>query len=112
MEMLRVRQDDQDWERWYAHYREIVLTPNDKDFALHIRNGLNINLETTALYLLVSSIFVPQLRHWWCVLPASIWGLIVFAEVFWEYRKRTDHWTTLSVQVKYLSELQAGTPSD
>lgn len=109
-EMLGVQKDDQDWERWYNHFHEIVLKPDDKDFSLHIRNGLRINLETTALYVLVGALFVPHLRRWWCILPASIWGLVFLAEVFWEYKKKTDRWTTLSAQVKYLSDLRQETP--
>lgn len=106
MQLFNAQQDDQEWQRWYNHYHEIVLTPDDKNFALHIQNGLYSNLEATAIYALASSIFVAQLRHWWCILPACLWAAKFGAELFVEYRRRTDPWTTFSLQVKYLSDTQ------
>jgi len=95
--------DDGKWEQWYDHYHQIVLQQRDPDVDPHVRTGLNFNLQTAALYVLISAIVVPRVRHWWCVLPACLWFLILLAEIYWAWKRFSDKWYTLSDQLKYLS---------
>ncbi len=101
--------DDGDWARWYDHYHQIVLQPGSHDFVSYVRTGLNFNLETAALYVLVGAALVPSVRHWWCILPACVWLLILVAEVFSAWTRFTDKWSTLSEQIKYLAGEGRGT---
>jgi hypothetical protein len=102
-EKLKAEVDDGEWSRWYDHYHQIVLQPELRDFVSHVQTGLNLNLETAALFVLVSATVVPGLRHWWCILPACMWVLMLVAEVFSAWRRFTDRWLTLSDQIKYLA---------
>jgi hypothetical protein len=97
--------DDANWAQWYDHYHRIVLTGRDKwDVQRHVMHGLSFNLETAALYTLTSALFVPSLRHWWCMLPASMWVLILVAQQFDSVHRFRDQWTTITEQIEYLSE--------
>ncbi len=99
---LSAQRDDQDWNGWYDQYHRTVLEP--REFTHQVRNSLNANLEATAYYLLVSTIWVPAIRHWWFVLPACVWTLISALEIYWIVHQARDKWATLSAQIKYLSE--------
>lgn len=103
LEKIQSDMNDSEWEQWYDHYHRIVLEPISPDVSWHVRTGLNFNLETTAVYVLVSAVFVPSLRHWWCILPASLWFLLLFAESYSILKRAGDKWSTLSDQIKYLS---------
>jgi hypothetical protein len=95
--------DDTNWAEWYNHYHKLVIQPDDRDVLSHVRMGLNDSLETTALYVLLSAVFVHDLRHWWCIGPASIWTLSIFGSTYWAWKQLTDKWSTLHAQVRYLS---------
>ena len=97
--------NDSEWARWYDHYHAIVLRPSDRDVVMHVRRGLEFNLETAAVYVLISAWFVPAVRHWWCILPACLWTLDLLNNGFWEARNVMDRWTTLSRQITYISEI-------
>jgi hypothetical protein len=88
---------------WYDHYHQIVLQPREQDFVWHVQNGLNFNLETTAVYVLIGALVVPSVRHWWCIVPACMWLLLLVAEVYTALQQLSNKWLTLSAQVKYLS---------
>src|SRR6267378_7001196 len=104
-ERLGAEIDDANWAQWYDHYHRIVLTRRDKwDVQRYVMHGLRFNLETAALYTLVSVLFVPSLRHWWCILPASMWVAILVAEQWDGLRRFRDQWTTITEQIEYLSE--------
>jgi hypothetical protein len=103
-ERLNAEMDDLQWEQWYDHYHEIVLKPADRDVFQHVRWGLNLNLETAALCVLLSAPVVPRLRHWWCILPACLWLSILLAEEYSGWKQYTNRWSTLSAQIKYLGE--------
>jgi hypothetical protein len=102
-EKLTTEMDDMNWAYWYDHFHRIVLFDQRKhDFQWHVHRGLIFNLETTGLYVFISALFVPRLRHWWCLLPACMWVLTLIAI---EYSNLTDYmnkWSTLSEQTKYL----------
>jgi cellulose synthase/poly-beta-1,6-N-acetylglucosamine synthase-like glycosyltransferase len=61
-----------------------------------------------ALYALLSTPFVSGLRHWWCVLPAVLWTLILVAEQYAAVRRISDPWSTLTQQIEYLYEEDPG----
>jgi hypothetical protein len=103
-EKLAADMADLQWEQWYDHYHRIVLRPDDRDSFFHVGYNLRINLEAAALYGLVSAMFVPRLRHWWCILPSCIWVLMLVAEEYSAVQNRNNKWTTLSTQIKYLFE--------
>jgi hypothetical protein len=96
--------DDMKWEGWYDHYHQIVIKPDERDFAFHVRSGLNFNMEATSLYVLISALFVPGLRHWWCILPACLWIFVAFTEIYSTWHSYMNKWGSLSAQIKYLSE--------
>jgi hypothetical protein len=95
--------NDFEWEQWYDHYYRIVVEPTSPDLSWHVRTGLNFNMETSALYVLISAVFVPSLRHWWCILPSCLWVLLLFAESYSIAKRISNKWSTLSDQIKYLS---------
>lgn len=102
---LQSEKDDTDWALWYDHYHKIVIRPDDQDVVFHVRHGLGFNLETTALYVLVSAIFVRDLRHWWCIAPASLWSLSLIGSEYWGWKQLSDRWATLNTQITYLSKI-------
>ncbi len=100
--------NDGDWERWYRHYHWLVLKPGDRDVVQHVQNGLSFNLQTASVYALISVAFVPELRHWWCILPASWWTFDLLNGTFWGVRNGADWWFTLDQQITYLTQLPRG----
>jgi hypothetical protein len=108
-EKLEAEMDDLVWAEWYDHYHHRVLTSRDGwDVQRHVLHGLNFNLETTAVYALLSTPFVPGLRHWWCIFPAVFWTFLLFAEQYAGLGRVKDPWSTLTQQIEYLSEEDVG----
>jgi hypothetical protein len=109
LEKLGTEMDELAWAGWYDRYHHRVLISRDNwDVQRHVLHGLNFNLETTALYTLLSTPFVASLRHWWCILPAVFWTLILIAEQFDSLRRFKDPWSTLTQQIDYLSDEDFG----
>lgn len=103
-EKLNADAADLAWSQWYDYYHQIVLWPDPRDFDLYFRWGLNLNLEAAAVYALVCSVFLPEIRHWWWIAPAWIWvaiGLLEFTNIV---MRATNKWSTVSDQIKYLSD--------
>ena|ERR1700730_17988258 len=92
---------------WYDHYHSIVLIRDNPDVRCQVHYGLSSNLEVSAIYVLLSAILVPVVRHWWCILPSCMWVLIFLAEEYTGLKRYTDRWSTLSDQIKYLSASDA-----
>jgi hypothetical protein len=107
-ERMDAAMDDANWARWYEHYHQLLIQPDDRDVVWHVRNGLNFNLQTASLYVLISALVVPSIRHWWCILPACMWVLDLVGEFCWLVKQFSDKWSTLPEQIKYLS---GGSPS-
>jgi hypothetical protein len=42
-----------------------VLSDPERDFQWYVGHGLAFNLETTAVYVVLSAFVVPAVRHWW-----------------------------------------------
>ena len=105
-EQIQTQMNDASWGAWYDHFHVLVLQPSDRDWFFHLRWGLNINFETAGLIVLVGSLFVPALRHWWFILPSLLWVLLLGAEEYNGSRQYRDKWSTLSKQVKHLLESQ------
>jgi hypothetical protein len=82
----------------------VLSEGREKDFNWQVRNALNFNMEVTALYVLVAAVVVPALRHWWVMLPSSIWILLLLAEAYAVVRQAGNKWSTLTRQIKYLSD--------
>jgi hypothetical protein len=108
LEKIESEIDDGNWEQWYAHYHSVVIFDYGKR-ELHwwVRRGLNFNLETAALYTLMSAFVVPGLRRWWIILPACIWVFILVAEQFASISEVMNKWSSLSRQIQYLMEQEA-----
>jgi hypothetical protein len=103
MEKLDREMDDNSWEQWYAHYHSVVLFDYQKREAdWWVRRGLNFNMETAALYTLVSAFVVRGLRHWWIILPACMWLLLLIAEQYASVSEVYNRWSSLSRQIHYL----------
>lgn len=103
-ERLSLELDDTKWAGWYEHYHQVVLQPSGQDWHFYMTRGISLNLEATALYVLISACFVPSLRHWWCIVPACIWVLILLGQELGEVKRYMEKWSTLFAQIKYLSE--------
>jgi hypothetical protein len=101
---LNAQIDDGNWAQWYDHFHLIVLNPDKRDFQWYVRYGLNFNLETAAVYVLLSAVVVPGVRHWWCIVPAWMWAHVLLVETCMGLMRSTDKWLTLSAQIKYLSD--------
>jgi hypothetical protein len=63
-EKLQTEIDDGDWQQWYDHYHRIILSNPERDFQWYVGHGLAYNLETTAVYVVLSAFVVPAVRHW------------------------------------------------
>ena len=98
--------DDMRWSTLYSHYHQVLLQPSDQDVQRHIRGGLSFNFFAAALYVLVSAAIVPEVRHWWCIVPAAAWVFAVAAEFVAQLRRAFDKWSTLQDQIAYLSSGQ------
>lgn len=103
MEKLNSEIDDSRWAEWYDHYHTIVLFGQDKrDFDSYVANGLNVNLASASVYILLSALFVPSVRHWWYILPACIWALIYASVEYSGFANLKNYWSTLNKQIEYL----------
>lgn len=104
-EKLETEIDDGKWAWWYDHYHQKALLSRDKwDVQRHVAHGLSFNLETTAMYVLTAAAIVPSIRQWWCIVPATIWTLLLIADQYNSVRRFKDPWATLSEQIEYLSD--------
>jgi hypothetical protein len=106
LEKFNADVDDGNWARWYDLYHELVLDTDKRDVQWFVQTGLSFNLETAGLYVVLSAPFVPSVRHWWCIVPASYWALLLIGQSWSEPRRYRNKWSTLSAQVAYLSEKQ------
>ena len=96
--------NDMRWEQWYDHFHFVVLQQVDRTFESYVRTGLSFNLQAAALYTLVSATVVPAIRHWWCLLPAAMWVTLLLADTYRLAASFTDKWSTLTAQLRYLSD--------
>jgi hypothetical protein len=103
-EKLKSDMNDFEWEQWYDHYHQVVIWPPERPFEWHVQNGFNFNLQAASLYILIGAVLVPSVRHWWCILPASLWALFLLAEMIFMWNRYTNRWSTLSEQIKLLSQ--------
>lgn len=95
--------DDGKWAQWYDQYHHVILARRPRwDVQAYVQHGLSFNLETAAVYVLISMLLVPSLRHWWCIVPASIWTLILVAQQYTSVVHYKDTWSTLTEQIEYL----------
>lgn len=97
--------DDMHWENWYDHYHHVILQPESRPTEWYVQNGFNFSLQTTSVYVLLSSPFVPSVRQWWCIGPACFWLFLLVAESYASVRRLFDKWATLDEQIRYLSGL-------
>jgi hypothetical protein len=103
-EKLKSDINDSEWEQWYDHYHQVVIWPPERPFEWHVQNGFNFNLQAASLYILISALVVPSVRHWWCILPASVWVLFLLAEMLFMWNRYTNRWSTFTEQIKLLSQ--------
>lgn len=102
VEKINSEIDDSRWSEWYDHFHRIVLGQDEQDFGSYVANGLNINLASTSVYVLLSAPFVPAVRHWWCVFPACVWVSMYAAREYTSVVNLTNQWFTLAKQIEYL----------
>lgn len=103
-EKLNAEIEDGNWASWYDHFHVLVLSERNRDFHSSVWQGFASNLGATAIYVLICATFVPGVRHWWCILPACLWVFLLAAEVYGAIQRYTSKWSTLSEQIRYLSE--------
>jgi hypothetical protein len=103
LEKLRTEINDGAWAQWYDLYHQIILEPDEVDIPRQIKGGLDFNLEAAGLYALISAAFVPEVRHWWCIVPASLWVFALICVSVYQLRQATDKWGTLHAQIRYLA---------
>jgi hypothetical protein len=105
LEKINADIEDGKWAEWYDHYHQIViLDRHGRDVEWYVQRGLSFNLETAALYIVMSSFLVPGTRRWWWLLPSYFWVSIFVANQYSSLHQATNKWSTLSEQIKYLSE--------
>jgi hypothetical protein len=97
---------DMEWKKWYDHYHQLVLEPDDTDFVLHVRNGFNMNMEYASMYLLLSMLFVPATRQWWCVVIALGWIAVSVLEFGAGLTRYFNKYSTLDRQILYLNRIE------
>ena len=97
--------EDAEWARWYRHYHKLVLAPPDEDVLYYVHRGLSFNLQVAALYVLISLFFVPALRTWWCILPASFWAVSLVGQEVAGFQEMAEWWSTFDKQITYLTEI-------
>jgi len=107
-ERLQNLREDMEWERWYRHYHFVLLNPSESDIVFYVQRGLQFNLETASLYALVSLLFVPGIRHWWLVAPATFWAFGLITYEIYGVHKALNMWSTLDRQITYLTERACG----
>jgi hypothetical protein len=103
IEKSKTELDDFYWAQWYDHFHRIVLEPSDRDFA-HMWSAIDANFGTAGLFVLLSSILIPSLRHWWSLVPAVGWTIVLIGQEYTNQDKYKNQWSTLSTQIKYLFE--------
>ena len=105
VEQIESEMNDSHWERWYDHFDRLVRQEKTPvDWTTQMRHGLEFNFKATALYVLISAIWVPAVRHWWCILPASLWTIFFVLKEWVDVQSVRNKWWTLSAQIKYLLE--------
>jgi hypothetical protein len=104
-EKLQAEIEDGAWAQWYDHYHYLLLRPDDKDIFQHFRQSLNSCFQTASVYILVSALLVPGVRHWWLIFPSCFWLLILVAESYNGITRYNNKWSTLTDQIKYLGDL-------
>jgi hypothetical protein len=97
--------DDMNWEQWYDQYHAMVVLPVDQTIEAYVGNGLSFNLQAASVYVLISALYVPGVRHWWWLLPSCAWCVIFVAQSYTTLQRFFNKWSTLSDQIKYLSKL-------
>jgi hypothetical protein len=97
--------NDTRWSQWYTQFHSIVLAEQSKEWMTQVRHGFEFNLKATALYVLISAIWVPTLRHWWYLVPAILWTMAFVLGEWSSAQQYTNDWTTLDAQIKYLLEM-------
>jgi hypothetical protein len=104
-EKLGLEIDDSNWARWYEHFHSLVLNPPERDFLFYVEKGLNYNLQTASVYVLVSACFVRAVRHWWVLTPVTLWTFFLLVEEFAALSQWRNKHSTTSKQITYLTEL-------
>ncbi len=91
--------DDLEWERWYEQYHATILRPHDQTIEMCHPEWIRIsNLQAAAAYILISALFVPSVRHWWWLAPASAWCVITIVEGYSLLQRFFNKWSTYSDQ--------------
>jgi hypothetical protein len=108
VENFQYNQDDARWFQWYDHYHTLVLQPPERDLFYHVGWGLRINFESTAVFILISALVVPQYRHWWIIASAIFWISMFASEEYNALLRQKNQWSTLQQQIKYLSSTAPG----
>lgn len=104
-ERLQNLSEDMEWERWYRQYHLALLQPSESDIVFYVQRGLQFNLQTASLYALASLAFVPEIRHWWVLVPALFWAVGLAGQEFYGVQNALNMWSTLDRQITYLAEL-------
>jgi hypothetical protein len=101
---MRLASDDADWRQWYSQIEDLRKAEEKQDFEDVFSQTLRSSLQSTAIYLLISMVFVPSLRNWICGLICAGWLIVVTAEVFTALRGSSDPWNTWSIQLGFLTK--------
>lgn len=101
---IKLAADDLDWKNWYQQLDRLINAGAPRSFEVYLAEGMRINLEVTALYLLLATFFVPAIRHWFVFCFCFLWLLLLFAEVYTAMRRTNDPWRTWSSQMDFLTD--------
>lgn len=101
-EKLSCESDDLAWTNWYDHYHKIIVLPEETDLSRQIHSGLRFSLEVAGLCYLIGTTARPAVRHWWFIVPASLWVALLIIESIESARKTLNKWSSLNEQIRYL----------
>jgi hypothetical protein len=108
MEKIRLEMNDRRWSQWYDHFAAVVRAKRNLEWFTQVRHGIDFNLKTAAVYVLVSLIWVPALRHWWIFTPAILWTIILIIVEITTVAEYKNPWSTLNAQTTHLMETKPG----
>jgi hypothetical protein len=103
IERIETELNDSVWSRWYAQFHAAVHTQRLGDWTRQVQHGLDLNLQTAALVILIAAIWVPAIRQWWLMLLAFGWVAACVLQFWGELVVYTKHWT-INEQIKYFLE--------
>jgi hypothetical protein len=105
---LALASDDLDWSQWYFQIDRQRQAQTKFDPLEYVQGSLQGSLQTTAVYLIGSMIFVPNIRNWICISFSVGWLVIMVAKIHVDLKDGSNSWSTWSKQLDFLTAQTLG----